>query len=87
MDKTTRGPLVRAGLGKQSVGHHSQNTDTLCPSTRSILCSQVSTAIIHSTNTLSHSRRALFRVFNIRFGQIEDISGIILAKEFFKKTN
>ena len=36
---------------------------------------------------LTHSRRDLFRVFDIGFGQIEDILGIILAKEFFKKSN
>ena len=36
---------------------------------------------------VSHSRRALFRVFDIGFGQIEDILGIILVKEFFKKSN
>ena len=35
----------------------------------------------------SHSRRDLSRVFDIGFGQIEGILGIILAKEFFKKSN
>ena len=40
-----------------------------------------------STALLTHSRRALFRVFDIGFGQIEGILGIILAKEFFKKSN
>ena len=35
----------------------------------------------------THSRRDLFRVFDIGFGQIEGILGIILAKEFFKKSN
>ena len=34
-----------------------------------------------------NSRRALFRVFDSGFVQIEDISGIILVKEFFKKSN
>ena len=29
----------------------------------------------------------IFRVFDIGFGQIEGILGIILAKEFFKKSN
>ena len=37
--------------------------------------------------SLTHSRRALFRVFGICFEQIEDILGIILVKEFFKKSN
>ena len=37
--------------------------------------------------SLTHSRRALFRVFDSVFGQIEDILGIILVKEFFKKSN
>ena len=36
---------------------------------------------------LTHSRRALFKVFDSGFGQIEDILGIILVKEFFKKSN
>ena len=36
---------------------------------------------------LTHSRRDLFRVFDIGFGQIEGILGIILVKEFFKKSN
>ena len=36
---------------------------------------------------LTHSRRALFRVCDIGFGQIEDILGIILVKELFKKSN
>ena len=36
---------------------------------------------------LTHSRRDLFRVFDIGFGQIEGILGIILAKEFFIKSN
>ena len=36
---------------------------------------------------LTHSRRALLKVFGIGFGQIEDILGIILVKEFFKKSN
>ena len=36
---------------------------------------------------LTHSRRALFRVFDIELRQMEDISGIILVKEFFKKSN
>ena len=36
---------------------------------------------------LTHVWRALFRVFDIGFGQIEDISGIILVKEFFRKSN
>ena len=36
---------------------------------------------------LTHLRRALFRVFDIESGQIEDILGIILVKEFFKKSN
>ena len=36
---------------------------------------------------LTHSRRALFRVSDIEFGQIEDILGIILVKEFFKNSN
>ena len=35
----------------------------------------------------THSRRALFRVFDIGFEQIEDILGIILMTEFFKKSN
>ena len=35
----------------------------------------------------THSRRALFWVFDIGVGQIEDILGIILVKEFFKKSN
>ena len=35
----------------------------------------------------THSRGDLFRVFDIGFGQIEDILGIILTKEFFKKSN
>ena len=35
----------------------------------------------------AHSRRALFRVFDIGFEQIEDNLGIILVKEFFKKSN
>ena len=34
-----------------------------------------------------HSRRDLFKVFDIGFGQIEGILEIILAKEFFKKSN
>ena len=43
---------------------------------------------IRSVNmSLTHSRRDLFRVFDIGFGQIEGILGIILAKEFFKKSN
>ena len=37
--------------------------------------------------SIPHSRRDLFRVFDIAFGQIEGILGIILAKEFFKKSN
>ena len=41
---------------------------------------------IKVTNS-THSRRALFRVFDIESGQIEDIVGIILVKEFFKKSN
>ena len=36
---------------------------------------------------LTHSRRDLFKMFDIGFGQIEGIIGIILAKEFFKKSN
>ena len=36
---------------------------------------------------LTHSRRDLLRVFDFGFGQIEGILGIILAKEFFKKSN
>ena len=36
---------------------------------------------------LTHSRRDLLRMFDIGFGQIEGILGIILAKEFFKKSN
>ena len=38
-------------------------------------------------NKLTHSRRALFRVFDSEFGQIEDILGIILVKKKFKKSN
>ena len=38
-------------------------------------------------STLTHSRRDLFRVFDIGFGQIGDILGIILEKELFKKSN
>ena len=40
----------------------------------------------HNT-PLAHSRRDLFRVFDFGFGQIEGILGIILSKEFFKKSN
>ena len=36
---------------------------------------------------LTHSRRALFRVFNIGIGQTEDILGINLVKEFLIKSN
>ena len=36
---------------------------------------------------LTHSWRDLFRVFDIGFRQVGDISGIILVKEFFKKSN
>ena len=38
-------------------------------------------------NSLTHSRRDLFRVFDIGFGEVGDISGNILVKEFFKKSN
>ena len=34
---------------------------------------------------LTHSQRALFRVVDIGFGQIEDILGIILVKGFLKR--
>ena len=40
-----------------------------------------------TSTSLTHSRRDLFKVFDIGFGQIEGILGIILAKEFFKKSN
>ena len=36
---------------------------------------------------LTHSMWDLFRVFDIGFGQIEDILGIILAKELFKNSD
>ena len=36
---------------------------------------------------LKKSRLDLFRVFDIGFGQVGDISGIILVKEFFKRSN
>ena len=35
----------------------------------------------------THSWRDLFKVFDFGFGQVGDISGIILVKEFFKKSN
>ena len=41
----------------------------------------------NSSRGLTHSLRALFRVFDIEFGLLEDILGIILVKEFFKKSN
>ena len=41
----------------------------------------------HHSLRVAHSRRDLFRVFDIGFGQIEGILGIILAKEVFKKNN
>ena len=37
--------------------------------------------------SLTHSRRDLFIVFDLGFGQAGDISRIILVKEFFKKSN
>ena len=37
--------------------------------------------------SLTHLRQDLFRMFDIGFGQIEGILGIILAKEFFKKSH
>ena len=46
-----------------------------------------SAQILESKTLDTHSRRDLFRVFDIGFGQVEDILGIILAKEFFKKSN
>ena len=42
---------------------------------------------IKNLKALTHSRGALLRLFDIGFGQIEDILGIILVKEFFKKSN
>ena len=43
--------------------------------------------VVTHADWVAHSRRDLFRVFDIGFGQIEGILGIILAKEFFKKSN
>ena len=36
---------------------------------------------------LTHSRQDLFIVFDCGFGQVGDISGIVLVKEYFKKSN
>ena len=51
--------------------------------------SEAASALIPSSSNffLTHSRRDLFKVFDIGCGQIEGIIGIILAKEFFKKSN
>ena len=53
-----------------------------------IVSPKVCSAVCKShTTMLTHSRRALLRVFDIGFVQIEDILGIILVQEFFKKSN
>ena len=52
-----------------------------------MLADIVFVCLIMAERRLTHSRLDLFRVFDIGFGQIEGNLGIILSKEFFKKSN